>query len=65
MKLLRYIKINNYIIKLERRKQLLFGPIYSLKLIELEILKTYFKTNLANNFIQSFKSLIRIFILFN
>lgn len=28
-------------------KQPLYGPIYSLKLVELETLKTYIKTNLA------------------
>ena len=50
-KLLRYILINNYAIKLEKNKQPLFGPIYSLGPIELETLKTNIKTNLANNFI--------------
>ena len=45
-----YIKINNYIIELEKSKQLLFSLIYSLKLVELEILKTYIKINLTNSF---------------
>lgn len=35
-----YIKINMYIINLEKDKQLLYGPIYSLKMIELKLLKT-------------------------
>ena len=43
--------INKHAIKLKKDKQLLFGPIYSLGLVELEILKTYIKTNLANGFI--------------
>ena len=61
----KYTRINNYIIKLEKDKQLLFGLIYNLKLIEFKILKIYIKTNLANNFIKPFKSLIEIFILFD
>ena len=57
--------MNKYAIKLEEGKQSSFGSIYSLKLIELETLKTYIKTNLANNFIQSFKSSVRALILFD
>ena len=49
-------EINEYVIKLKKGKQSLFGSIYSLRLIELETLKTYIKTNLANGFIQPFKS---------
>ena len=49
-------KINEYFIKLEENKQSSFGPIYSLGLVELETLKTYIKTNLANGFIRPFKS---------
>ena len=33
--------------------------------MELKILKTYIKTNLANSFLQSFKSLIDAFIFFD
>ena len=51
MKLLENTKINEYIIKLEKSKQPPFKLIYSLKLIKLEILKTYIKINLANGFI--------------
>ena len=56
---------NEHTIKLEEDKQLLFGPIYSLKPTKLEILKTYIKTNLANSFIWPSKSLIRALIFFN
>ena len=48
--------MNEHAIKLEENKQPPLGPIYSLEQVELEILKTYIKTNLANNFIQPFKS---------
>ena len=48
--------INKYAIKLEEDKQLLFELIYSLGPVELETLKTYIKTNLANSFIRSSKS---------
>ena len=51
LKLLKYTKINDYIIKLEEDKQLFFGLNYYLGLMELEILKTYIKINLANYFI--------------
>ena len=59
------IGINKHAIKLEKDKQSPFGPIYSLKPVELETLKTYIKTNLANSFIWPFKSLIRAPILFD
>ena len=51
MELLENIGMNEHAIKLEEDKQPSFGPIYSLELVELEPLKTYFKTNLANSFI--------------
>ena len=41
---------NSHTIKLNEGKQPFYGPIYSLKLIELKILKAYIKINLANNF---------------
>ena len=47
--------INEHAIKLEEGKQPLFGPIYSLGSVELETLKTYIKTNLANGFIRPSK----------
>ena len=49
-------KMNKHAIKLEEGKQPSFGPIYSLGPIELEMLKTYIKTNLANGFIWPSKS---------
>ena len=57
--------INEYAIKLEKRKQPVFGPIYSLSPIELEILKTYIETNLANGFIRLSKSPVRVPIFFD
>ena len=49
-------RINEHAIKLKKGKQPLFGLIYSLGPVELEILKTYIKTNLANGFIRPSKS---------
>ena len=59
------IGINEHVIKLKENNQPLFGSIYSLRLIELEILKTYIITNLINGFIRPFKSFIGASILFN
>lgn len=42
---------NNYAIKLKKSKQLFYSLIYSLKPIELKILKIYIKISLANNLI--------------
>ena len=50
--------MNEHAIKLEEGKQLSFRSFYSLGLVELETLKIYIKTNLANGFIQTSKSLI-------
>ena len=63
--ILEHIEINDHAIKLEEGKQPLFGPIYSLKPVELETMKTDIKTNLANNFIWPSKSSTRAPILFN
>ena len=57
--------INDHAIKLGEDQQPAFGPIYSLRPVELETLKTYIKTILANGFIQPFKSLTRAPILFD
>lgn len=51
VELLEYIEINNHPIELIDGHQPPYGLIYSLKLVELETLKIYIKTNLANNFI--------------
>ena len=65
MKLLENTGINEHTIKLEKGKQPFFGPIYSLRPVELEILKIYIKKNLANDFIQLSKSFTEAFILFD
>ena len=48
--------MNEHAIKLEEGKQPSFRLIYNLGLVELETLKTYIKTNLANGFIHPSKS---------
>ena len=48
--------MNEHAIKLEKGKQPPFGPIYSPGPVELETLKIYIKTNLANGFIRPSKS---------
>lgn len=55
-KLLENSGINEHIIELEEDKQSSFEPIYSLRPVELEMLKTYIKINLNNNFICPSKS---------
>lgn len=64
MELPKYIKINDYTIKLKKSKQLSFELIYSLELVNLEILKIFIKINLANSFTRLFKYSDGIFILF-
>lgn len=65
IELFKNISINKYIIKLVEDKQLPYKSIYTLNIVKLEILKTYIKTYLKTRFIQSFKSLISAFILFD
>ena len=57
--------MNEHTIKLKEGKQPLFSPIYNLEPVELETLKTYIETNLANGFIQPFKSPAGALILFD
>ena len=57
--------MNEHSIELEEGKQPHFGLIYSLGPMELETLKSYIKTNLANGFIRPSKSPARALILFN
>ena len=64
VKLPEHNNIKDYLIDLINNKQPPYGLIYSLKPIELEILKTYIETNLANSFITLYKSLASISILF-
>lgn len=54
---------NKHIIKLIVEKELYYRPMYSLSLVELEILKIYIETYLKTRFIQLFHSLINIPIL--
>ncbi len=61
----KYMGINNHVIKLIYNRQLPYGLIYSLSIVELKILKSYIKNNLANSFIRPFKSLAETPILFN
>lgn len=64
MELLKCFDINKHLIDPKPDKQTLYKPIYSLRLIELKILKIYIKTNIANSFICSFKFLAKTLILF-
>ena len=57
--------INNHAVKLVDSQQPLYGPIYSLGPVELETLKAYIKTNLANGFIRPFKSPAGALILYD
>lgn len=57
--------IIKHTIKLEKGKQSLYGPIYSLELVKLEILKTYIKTYLRTGFIWPSKSFTSTLILFD
>ena len=58
------IELNLHAIKLQEGQQPLYGPIYSLGPVELETLKTYIETNLANGFIWPLKSPAGALILF-
>ena len=55
---------NEHAIELEKGQQPPDGPIYSLGPVELEILKTYIKTNLLNGFIRALKLPAGALILF-
>ena len=65
IELLENTGMNEHAIKLEEGKQPPFGPIYSLRLVELETLKTFIEINLANGFIRLSKSPARAPILFD
>ena len=56
IKLPNHTRINNDAIELVDGQQLSYGPIYSLGLVKLEILKAYIRINLANGFIKISKS---------
>ena len=61
----KHIGINDHTIKLVDTQQSLYGPIYSLGLVELGTLKAYIETNLANGFIRLSKSSTGAPILFD
>ena len=64
--LLEHTRINKHAIKLVNGfQQPSYKPIYSLELIELEILKAYIETNLVNGFIKLSKFLASVSILFD
>ena len=62
--LAKYTRINNHSIDLLDDKQPLYGTIYSLEPVELEMLKTYIKANLVSRLIRPFKSSFGALILF-
>ena len=64
-KLPEHTGINNHAIKLVDGQQQAYGPIYSLRPMELETLKAYIETNLVNGFIRPSKSPAGAPILFN
>lgn len=59
-----FLNINKHTINLKSDKQPSYKLIYSLSLIELEIFKTYMKTNLTNGFIQPSNSFAKAHIFF-
>ena len=61
----KYMRINDYAIKLIDDWQPLYNFIYNLGLVKLEILKTNIENNLANSFIRSLKFLVGAHIFFN
>ena len=63
--LLEHTGINNHAIELVDGQQPPYDPIYSLEPVELETLKAYIETNLANGFIRSSKSPSNAPILFD
>ena len=61
----KHIGINDHAIERVDGQQLPYGFLYSLGLVELETLKAYIETNLANRFIRPSKSLAGALILFD
>ena len=64
VELTEHIGINDHPINLLDNKQLLYGLIYSLQLVELEMFKIYITANLASGFIRPSKSPTGTLILF-
>lgn len=65
MKLPEFNAMNDHAIRQTEGKKPLYGPIYSLSQVELEILKIYIETHLRTGFIHLFKSSARAFILYD
>lgn len=65
IELLKHFDINKHSINLEPNKQPPYNPIYSLKLVELETLKTYIEIHLKIRFIWPYKSSTNASILFD
>ena len=65
MKLLEKMGINNHAIKLQKDKHPSYGPIYTLRLIDQKIPKTYIETYLKTRFIQFSKFSLSASILFD
>ena len=55
--LLKHIGINDHAIELVNGQQPPYRPIYSLEPVELETLKAYIETNLANKFIHVYQTI--------
>ena len=64
-KLPEHTGINDYAIELLQSQQPPYGPIYNLGPVELETLKAYIETNLANGFVKPLKSSAGASILFD
>ncbi len=65
IKLPEHTEINDHLIELVDDWQLPYGPISSLRPVELETLKAYIKNNLSNGFIRPSKSPAKASIFFN
>lgn len=63
-KLSKHFRINNYSINLAEGKQLLYKPIYNMRLMKLKTLKSYIEINLASGFIKLLKTSAGALILF-
>ena len=61
----KHTEINNYATEFLNNQQPSYVLIYSLGLVELEILEAYIENNLVNNFIKPSKSPAEVPILFN
>lgn len=60
----KHFDMNKHLIDSKPNKQPPYKLIYSQEPVDLKILKTYIKTNLANNFIRFFKFPAKALILF-